>query len=556
MAQEVVSFGDIVPDQLKVKPLVTGAGRVARKTRREFLPVSGSIFSPSSTPYVEFHLSSAKDFLIPSEVYLRFEMWGTIVNDASLAYQTYLTENGVHSCFERLELSDRAGRTIESIQHYDHVSKIVSCAYEDKESKHQSGWAEGRLPGVTGSPYYFEYPPKNSMIEEVGLGANVGDTLTLSSGLPGFTGKVLSGALLRIGNQSTAFFAVVQSVSSNTVCTLIDAPYNAPANSVVSIVHTSNELPVYVDPLNPKTREFTMRIKTGIFEMKEDLPLFLMDGLQVRLYFNQAFKALVTPNTFPAAGTSWTASYSMKNMRMIAHLRTPSSEVRSQYLSMFENGMLNYGYLSYYTSKKSISGSLLNAELDLPVSKSSLKKVFMVMQSDIEESPDISGGAQENFSISNSSYRYLDGYLSQYQFKIGSSDYPNQPIDISSIYGTDAYNDFLVACVRHGDKVTSPGIGFEDWVAVNRSFNITSKPTQSYNRIYATRFDTVEDDILSGIKTRGPGADDHIVARLKFSDTMQYNLGAGDVTSNRYVYFVFEHSRVLHVSSGGILSLD
>ena len=575
MAQEVVTFGDIVPSQLKVLPLATGAGRVARKSRREFLPVRSQNFTYEASPELEFHVSSGKDMLIPRECWLRFTLnvQGTV--DGAADNGVRLSSNGAQGLIRRLEISDRAQRSIETIDEYDHVSNIIGSVYEDKFYGEINNFTEGQGKVTTPAKHElsftkdvasaFRVPNENYsldhsvLIEDVDFTA--GGVVTKNGGgtFANLTAATILGREVALFTQNDAFAGIGRVVATSgalTGFTVVPAPIAVGTAGKAMLLDEPQRVGYNED------REFTLRLKTGLFESYRDLPLFLMDGLQIKIYLNQPYRPFVMS---PISGTS-AITYTVSDARFICNMRTPSAEIRENYLEMFSKGMLNYPYISYHTITKFQSGNTASRqEYDLPISKSSIKKVFFVVQSDVERS-----SLQSNLLISDSytsdSYRYINAGLAEYQFKIGSMDYPSTPMRIPDKYAADAFSELLVAASRHRDDVRAMRIAFDDWVDqyvgyVDKATTISPSPysTEPLKRIYGTRFDTIEDDLLSGVKTRGIGTDDHIVAQLDFSDgalKIGSDINTLLASTNRYLLFVFEHSKVLHISKRGILALD
>lgn len=575
MAQEVVTFGDIVPSQLRVLPLATGAGRVARKTRREFLPIQGANFySYNENPRIEFSISSSKDMLIPKEMYLRFTVRTLCLvgNPLQPVNNVQFNHAGAHGLFRRVQLTDRANRQIDVIDNYDVVATTITAVYDDKHSSEISGWAAGLGTNLKNafatnlsSPTSFD-----SSTFQLNDGRVLSGTVRIDAGTVNvlgtntqFTTELFVGDIIAfVKNGTIGFTASVTSITNSTTLAVnAAAPYTfAAAQTWKAIVVTHQQATQYnVD------REITLRLKMGLFDMDTDLPLFLMDGLQLELELQDGARSLIFPPTgLISAGVS--AEYRISEPRLITNLRTPSSEIRDQYLEMFQKGMLNYPFISYHSTTKPVSGAATGRqELDLPISKSSIRKVFFVCQSDVSRGTYNSTDYIPSNTYQSDTMRFLNAGLTEFHFKIGGMDYPNVPIRISDAYAADAFEELVNASNRAKDDTRVHQLDYDEWVAVKQGL-VSSDNTQTADiyldavrRIYAVRFDTVEDDILSGVKTRGIGTDDHIVAVLTYNGQalkMQTVNSTQTEVSARNLYFMFEHARVLHISQRGILTLD
>jgi hypothetical protein len=316
----------------------------------------------------------------------------------------------------------------------------------------------------------------------------------------------------------------------------------------------------YQDTKNYKN--YVVRLDLGLMNMKQDLPLFLMDGLQIKITLNSSARPFrMTHN--PTA-TAKKLNIELTDCRMLCSLRTPSAEIRDQYVEMFQKGMLNYPFVTYLTNQVPVVGTLNGrVEVNFPVSKSSIKKVFFFLQTSVERSTKLSELPHTD-SFSADSYKYSNLALTQYQFKIGAQDYPNTPVTIPDKYARDAFTELLLSCEYMPYMTKKKRLEFCDWVANSEPYDPdlpSGRRLEPIKRIYATRFDTIDGDMLSGVKTRGIGTDDNVVAILNFESEnftkIQFKSdGSDSQDSPRYLYCLFEHSKTLHLSENGILALD
>lgn len=568
-----MTFGDIVPSQLRVLPLATGAGRVARKVKREILPVRSETFSYNSSPEMEFHISAGKDMLIPRECYLRFtlnvkSLLGT-VPDAGCR----LSSHGVHGLFRRLEISDRANRLIEVIDEYDHVSNVVSHVYDNKDYCRVNNFIEGQSETTTpakNGPVSREFP--KTINEQNPLDMSVaarsvdvainGTTVTRTSG-PVFTAENSVGRFVNFYRPDELVHTAVISVRTDDDTVTIIPAYPLPRNATGDLAAETGVTLVFMDEPDRvgynEDREFVMKLQSGLFESYQDLPLFLMDGLNIKLYLQQDSRPFINS----PLGTDVTLDYTIKDARFVCNLRTPSAELRDQYLEMFNKGLLNYPFMTYHAMTKFSTGNAVSrVQFDLPISKSSIKKCFFVIQSDTERGNLNSGNGRTN-SFKSDSFRYVNAGLSEFQFKIGAMDYPAQPMRIPDKYAANAFAELQICGNKLRDDLRVSRITLQDWIAQSPGYTLngsTNWVAEPLKRIFGVRFDTIEDDMLSGVKTRGIGTDDHIVADLNFTQPLWFitsSFGTESyVETQRYVTFIFEHSKVLHISKRGILALD
>jgi hypothetical protein len=277
-----------------------------------------------------------------------------------------------------------------------------------------------------------------------------------------------------------------------------------------------------------------------------------MDGLILKMFLREPRYAIKNGQI---TSTTHTTDYVITVPRLVTSLRTPSQEVRSQYLQLYSEGNLNYVFPSYHHIGRQESGQAsANIELDLPIAKSSVRRVVFTCQ-DVFARGNVSDINLQYSTRGTSSKRYIDGRMDSYQFTVGGVDYPPLAVDVSDRLQTEAQMELMRAFNLHGNvnsQLRTKAMFIKNKFAFKRGVY-----DQSDKSIYATTFSTLENDPMSGLKTKGAGTDNHIIVKIDLEDNLEYVDAADNpIASSRYFDFWFEYTKILHVSADGIQALD
>jgi hypothetical protein len=542
MQQNLVTFQDVIPFSMTHRGLASGAAHSADKVKREFLPTNQSAYSFSGNDEIEFHISGVKEMLIPSEVYFRCEL--TVDAYSNLGTSTVdphveLEEGGIANLFRRIEITDRANRQIDVIDGYDRLSNIMSNIYMSPDHVDQNEWQSGdsKKNGVQ-DPFasgHFSAAPHLVSVATTGVATFGG---TIQDVLPIGAQVIFYNANNRVVHRA---YTIAHDGGDDAIVTVSPAP---------SVVLTSVRARLESNPRSVAAQTdgvtLNMRLDMGFFNISEDIPLFLLDGLIVKFFLREPRFAL----TGGLEGADKSLDYTINVPRMVCSLRTPSATVRARYLELFSSGMLNYTFPAYQTVSRQESGGSADIELDLPISKSSVRRVIFTVQNTLARGSTSSNDKHTDV-YSYPSKTFIDGLLTSYQFKIGGKDYPQVRVNTDDILMTDAMNELQRAYNVHNNLNSKMRISFTDWGKFGLAPS-TGAPSESRKALFSTSFATLENDPMSGLKTNGRGSDPHVICRLEASGAYMVN----SVQASRYFDFYFEYTKILHLSANGIQVLD
>jgi hypothetical protein len=117
---------------------------------------------------------------------------------------------------------------------------------------------------------------------------------------------------------------------------------------------------------------------------------------------------------------------------------------------------------------------------------------------------------------------------------------------------TEAMIELQRAYGLHNNINSEIGIKWDKWIKNNQNSNVVGECDQSHKAIFATTFANLENDPMSGLRTRGIGTDPHIVCVMNAENNHLVN----GVASNRYFDFYFEFTKILTLGVNGIQVLD
>jgi hypothetical protein len=537
MAQSRVQFVDVIPRVFTHAPIASGAGHVAQKIKREIPPDALTFYQFDTGNYeMRFHVSSNTDFLVLRETYLRFNLSciGTI-DGADVDYERSLQDGGVHNMIRRLEISDVAGRVYERIEDYHTLSNILEQVFVPEDHIESCEFVAGNDAG-------------DQMIWTT-VGGVIADTaangvITMTTNVEGL---IQRGTVVRIIGTTGGVLAgpFVVGLVSNLTVTLKSNPgldsfnglYMQYGRTVSQVV--AGETNASLDTKGPLV---TMRLNSGFLSQVEDWPLFGSEGLVIRLELNAPERLMKNSAYANIANANATMNYRVQTPRLLVTLRTPSEDVRAQYFDLMQKGELTFAFPVYHCVKRSETGAAnTKLEMDLPIAKSSIRRVFCVIQDSVSTGI----GADAEYRLSsrhNDSNKFKHAGIRDYQFKVGGRDYPPLRVNCEDILMADAHTELQRTFNLHGNISAQPRLPWSKWVKRNVSNASPVDFTESHKAIFATTFSTLEDDPMSGLKTKGYGTDSHVIASFDFADEHKV---MGN-TSNRNFTFFFEHLQLVN----------
>lgn len=554
MQQNEVDIKEAVPATMINYDLVSGASNAITRRRREFTSQAQLTYQYDNNDEIEFQIGSSTDMMDLKDTYLRFELrttgeYDTGEND----FLRYLDDGGAYNLFRRIEVTDRSSRQIDSWERHDQLANILSFIYMSPDHINRNEWVSGD------SQDKYPYPPRATFCPLTGTVTMGTNTVTGVGTL--FTDELYPSAPVRVTDSTTGellYEGKVLSITSDTVVTVTPAvPSPIAAASTMSTASLSNDIRV-TSPANTSLTQsgivVNMRLQLGFFKIREYLPLFLMEGLIIKFYLREPRFALnLRPAEFTPGGLTANKSvdYSIVNPRMVTWLTVPSATVKGMYQQKFAAGTLHYLFPGYYHQSRAEDGNILSEQsLNLTCPKSSLRRIFFVVQNERTRASTNSANLNTDvYTYPNKTF--IDGNIINYQFRIGGYEYPPERVDTSDAAMTEAFQQLLTTFGLHNDPASEIRIDPQKWARINPNSN-DGTCDQSHKVIFSVSLSTLTDDPMAGLRTKGVGTDPNIIVNLQFS-------GQNLVDSNpstRYFDFYFEYAKIMTLSADGILLLD
>jgi hypothetical protein len=579
MASNVVKFADVFPRTMVHSKLASSAAFISKSVQYEYLPVAQTDYSYEGNDEIEFHVSSDRDFISLRNTILRLDLTcigtktlflgqGTTDSGAYNDVKRHIEEGGIANLFRRIEITDRAGRQIDLIENYDRLSNILTNVYWSADHANYQEWMSGdsKYPTLDHDGAWCALTEKFKQV--VGL-PDVFESVTQAYDLRQYVNNGDDVRIVRTSDNSHDEYEVfhmsfVREIEANSN---FYNRFRCTSSPTATGNVTDDRFYIQVRPRGSRNHAATpdattldtpgitlnMRLNTGFFSIKEDMPLFLLDGLRIKFTLREPrFAFNLSPEyTHNKFNVGKTLDYKIATPRLVAQLKTPSEEVRASYMSNFTAGKLNYAFPAYHVQMRQESGDEENSlQLDIPVAKSSVRRVFFVIQN--ERSRGATDSADRYTDVyTYPSKTYIDAGLSSYQFKIGGVDYPNRRVDVSDIQMSEAMFQLQKTFNVHNNAAAIVRIEPHNWFKVNENSD-DGTCNEAHKAIFSTTFATIPNDPMTGLKTNGQGTDSHVIADLRFDRAHKV---AGN-TSTRYFDFYFEYTKVLHIGSDGIVVLD
>ena len=534
--------------------LSTSAPFVVSMVKREILPISQVDYEYDINDIMEFRISSREQFL--HKMWLQCKIY--ITGDL---YQSF-EEGGLTQLFRRVEIQDISGRQLDLLEDFDLLQNLKCNLRCSEDSIAHRKWSSGDGPSKPWVDDSWE-------VAEEATGLNIttllNDPTLVYSGAV-FTDSLLKGQPLRIRDSATDEIIWQGRAVSNTATVIqTDTPWAPAALTGLGgyILEKARRSPRFeaasglaVDGLSGY--ELVMDIDFSFFKLPEDMPLFLFDGLVLRFHLNQPRFALnnVAQDVRAEEGdlsTSKVSNYKIVKPRMVALFRKASAEIMTDYRQMFSGRGIDYMFPSFHIITRQESGNeASNYSFDLPISKASVRRVMFVVQNILSKGS--TNGADEFTDVySYPSKTYVDGNITSYQFQVGGVNYPQLEVKTDDAMMTQAFTELQRTLGIQQNPMHEFRFGMEDWCKLNQSSNVRGDFSSSKKAIFSTTFSTVDSDMMTGVRTKGRGTDNHIICDVTLDGTHLVNAAS----STRYFTFVFEYAKILRLTARqGVLTLE
>jgi len=367
-----VAYADILP------LAITGSASM-----RLFYPEAGQTFSSTTKQIIRIPLTGA-GFMDAQHSILRFTI--------SVAGADAAFNGGAYSWINRLRIEGPDGEEIERIDNYNLLHSMLDIA-NTTYSQHST--VDSVLEGKNVDP----------------AAHSLGPTITTNQLLT--SDKAISGTannnlVITNGNPD----ANPSQVTLGTALT----PVTITANSDWAYMNNlSRNLMGGAEIRQNKEYTFTVKLASGLLNAKRYIPIGFIRGrgLTLELTLEDTLTALF--------GSASVTSYTIKNVQYQAHIMELSSEFNSRFQQMLlaNGGIMFHGVSYYHALQTQTNTSSFN--IQLPIRARSLKGILLAMRE------------VANINVaSKNSFRRLGWGLTDYQFFIGSSVYPQNPVTFNA----------------------------------------------------------------------------------------------------------------------------
>jgi len=542
--------------------MTTSAPYVVSSIKREIYPTSQVDYAPDTNNILEFRLSSVDMFL--KEAWLQFDL-AVSSGDNFISFE----EGGASQLFNRVELLDISGRQLHVLEQFDLERNLMSNLKMKKSMVENKYWSMGDGPDKPWMDDEWEIFPfgttnisttlgsSDLTLRTAGTSTDVGNpTPYLCVGLPirlvtksnnkvSYIGHVMDiGSVTNDGTNTSAIVVVYPPIHFNT------------ASQSTFRVEVGRKSPRFEVATPGASYEVVLPLDFSIFAINEDLPLFLFDGLIVRFTLQPSYYAFNNLNMdyrFSALTTTKTSSYSMDNTRLVAIMRKGSAEIMADYRAMYTGPGIDYVFPAYHIINRQENGSEANSyNFDLPISKASVRRVIFVVQNALSKSS-TNGSSRQTDVYSYPNKTYIDGKITSFQFQVGGVNYPQLEVNTDDDIMTQAFEELKRTMGIRQNPLVEFRFDMGKWSKKNRSYQDTPESNMSTKAIFGTTFSTVDYDMMTGIRTKGRGTDNHIICDITLSGTHQ----VGSASSTRYFTFLFEYAKVLRLNArSGVITLE
>lgn len=508
---------------------------IIKSNLQRYYPESQTDYSPQSNSELVFHISSPSDMWDPTQSYVRFKLTASLTNTAD-DFTRYLSEGGVHSLFQRVEIFTRAGVLIERIDEYNKLYALMSSATMDRDFVDQSCHDEAD----SGKPYELLY--RDLALDDDATAYT--DSTGIIGGVPAATVSELRvGDLVRIETTANVVYYAAITVIDGTNITIAPKPgadIAAAALKEIGVARkTTRQLAASTPSYDVCFTPYSPFLYNGSY-----IPLQLIRG-GLRVVFTLVNNAAYSIVSNSAASPAFTnCNFTISNPEYMCQMYQPDESLNAKMLDMFKAGGLHYLYPIYRHFLDVESNGQTTANLQHHVNARSVRSVYQKIQDKRANTVSADNAdALDSTFFCDAAAQGLKAGLDEYQYAIGSLRFPDSaPTKLSSISNAEAMKELKRTLGQCGAvNVFGKRMLPDEWRAEKSEYlNENANKTESQRLI------------LSASMARDPtpfsGVDASLAnlqSELKFGT--QYDAGS------RYIHSWVESDCVLTLSQDSIV---
>ena len=540
-----VEISPVAPSGMVLQKMTSTAKHILKNVRYHRIPADSNVnYSYSGNNRISFTIASTDSFWDPSESFLQFEYTTT-----SSAIEDFRGDDdrgnyrrrrgaswstgGLHSAIRAVTVETASGVLIEHINSYNRLFGILSNATESRD-----------YVNLCGSRYHDSTNPTFTCdgIEYEDL-----DIVNVQGAAAGHSYSV-GGALADVTTPCLSFKGCRNNAIGLGATRLPADPLPRSARNWASKA-TTNPLQV------------TLKLQTGFLNLSF-IPLqYIRQGIRIHIDLENPNICLMYPkrdeelsNAFPAVPSGndekgpagVTMNYTIINPVFMCRFIMPDASIKQQYDKALTSGSLNYEFESFSTSSYQHNGAGGTLQYTIPVSKRSVKNVFVVAQN-------LRANTQNAVDtlLNSSTYdmnTFIRARISSYRFQHASDYYPSLPITISN-GGTSGFSNSsaLEALAMCFGKSTSLYDKFrfqpKEWNTLSRDSNNLNECT-SLIMSYPLGRDMGSE--FTGLDTSNSN---QLIAEITFE--AQYTIAGGN--QNVWLHNFVQYNNIFSVTPNGVV---
>ena len=558
-------FENAVPSGMMIDQPVSTSKAIIRKQLVEILPQNQNSFVYGDNDIMKFNISSNRDFLSGKESYLRMDLYTSAVADSR--HRAALDVGGVHSLFKSIEVRSLAsGILIQRYNDYNRYQAVYRMLNQTEAEVNQCGYIEGDsvhdrvgANNVLSNSHWRDITLMAPAIAAVTI-SNLGAVAVIAAAHAYVSeGDWVQFEYARSGTDHQYYQAqVVEVAVGGTIIYLSPPP-------PLAIIATELEgkiyklerhgVPARCAALQGASSTSAVRVcMTPLLSfLQHDIPLFLMKGgFEISFELDAGYRAICSNNTITQSATA--QSYTIANPRFMGMMVTPHPDIVQEYVTQWKQPSgLVYSIPSVKTRVVQRS-QMFNDVIQVNIGVRSGRRVLTIQQP-----KNIALTDSTLCRASKSLSTWVRGYISKFQYKIGSHEFPNRDV-ICDEYSMEAYQHL---CSMYGNK--SMRLNPQEWSSRNEIpiSDTVSRVHESTKFIMAA--DLSRDNGAGGGLT---GSDLSIVPldleferRLNFDAAWSHNDDVtgtvGGALDTTVVYYIFvEHDAYLRLSSEQVVVMN
>lgn len=587
----------LIPSEAILNTPKSTSKNILRKRQVEILPNEQTSFTYTSNDTIRFNISSSTEMMDGLDSYIKMNVV-CVGNDDRV-----LEVGGAHSFFREMTLQTQSGTIIQKQPHYNTWYAMMSMAThspqhvelmeapagdsvsvgEDIIPTYKSFTGEvtnstlinvplnGRLiveadegklndTGVAyynsadksfhlgtgsvagsvsaGDELYISVMTNDEKINDKPTGLtyyakvvniinDVNDGVVFSIGAPGVNNNVTLDTLESVGDGIIHISKINRNVVSSSTGTYV--------SQRTKVARSTTEVPLVFKPA------------LSFLQQKQWLPLpFIKQGLQLELKLDRpeyVLNKLQAPNV---QDDGELLNYTISRPRYVCMMIMPEKQIMAEYATQFNGEGIHMTYLAYAHSSQRIPESTSGSSVvnHLFGVRSARHVISLIQSSRISQ--EVSRSSKGNFSLST----FFRSFLSQYQYKCGSEEYPEKPV-LCDNFSTEAFSQLLLATGQHGGTLWNVRFSPSEWRNDNEIISSTSAApnvnTSLTNRsikfMMATRLDRDSNSPFTGL--------DLSINPLDLE--MYFDQGEADAFGDRIIQTFVAYDVLTSISSSGFL---